>query len=374
MYIYEYENWPHFTYDFQKISVLLENCHIAQGKLLSKMEALGLSQKEDKILESISSDVIKSSEIEGFLLNKEQVRSSIARRLGLQKQFSANTDRNVDAVVEMMLDATQNYEKALTKERLFAWHACLFPTGYSGMNKIEVAQYRSGAMQVVSGAIGMEKVHYEAPSAEKIADEMNVFLSWLNDESKTGDSLVNAAIAHLWFITLHPFEDGNGRIARTISDMMLCRSDRTNLRFYSMSNQISLDKKNYYDVLELTQHSSTDITAWLLWFLGCLQKALDESYKETERVLKKYSFRQSLCGIQLNSRQSLMLEKLTDGYWFGVLNSSKWAKITKCSSDTALRDITDLIEKGILEKETTAGGRSTNYRIRERKYESNADI
>ena len=242
------------------------------------------------------------------------------------------------------------------------------------MNKIEVAQYRSGAIQVVSGAIGMEKVHYEAPSAEKIADEMNGFLFWLNDESKTGDSLLNAAIAHLWFITLHPFEDGNGRIARTISDMMLCRSDRTNLRFYSMSNQISLDKKNYYDVLELTQHSSTDITAWLLWFLECLQKALDESYKETERVLKKYSFRQSLCGIQLNSRQSLMLEKLTDGYWFGVLNSSKWAKITKCSSDTALRDITDLIEKGILEKETTAGGRSTNYRIREGKYESNADI
>ncbi|MBR1614267.1 MAG: Fic family protein [Treponema sp.] len=364
MYIYEYESWPHFTYDSRAVSVLLEKCHIAQGKLLSKMDLLGLSQKEDKILESISSDIIKSSEIEGFLLNKNQVRSSIARRLGLQKQILVNSDRNVDAVVEMMLDATQNYEKELSKERLFAWHACLFPTGYSGMNKIEVAQYRSGEMQVVSGGIGMEKVHYEAPAAEKIPEEMQAFLDWLNNETKSGDSLVNAAIAHLWFVTLHPFEDGNGRIARTISDMMLCRSDRTNLRFYSMSNQISLDKKNYYDVLECTQHGSPDITEWLVWFLTCLQKALDESYRETENVLKKYSFRQSLSGIQLNSRQSLMLEKLTDGNWFGVLNSSKWAKIAKCSSDTALRDINDLIEKGILEKEATAGGRSTNYKLR----------
>jgi len=365
MYIYEYENWQHFTYDSQKISGLLECCHISQGKLLSKMEALGLSQKEDKILESISADVIKSSEIEGFLLNKEQVRSSIARRLGLQKQIAVNTDRNVDAVVEMMLDATQNYKNPLTKERLFSWHACLFPTGYSGMNKIEVAQYRSGAMQVVSGAIGMEKVHYEAPTAEKIPEEMHFFLNWLNEKSKSGDSLVNVAIAHLWFVTLHPFEDGNGRIARTISDMMLCRSDRTNLRFYSMSNQISLDKKNYYDVLERTQHGSPDITEWLIWFLECLQKALDESCIETENVLKKYSFRNRLCGVQLNPRQTLMLEKLTDGNWFGVLNSSKWAKIAKCSSDTALRDIADLIEKGVLEKEPTAGGRSTNYRLRE---------
>ena len=226
MYIYEYENWTHFTYDSKEISALLENCHIAQGRLLSKMEALGLSQKEDKILESISADVIKSSEIEGFLLNKEQVRSSIARRLGLQKQIAVNTDRNVDAVVEMMLDATQNYEKPLTKERLFAWHACLFPTGYSGMNKIEVAQYRSGAMQVVSGAIGMEKVHYEAPAAEKIPEEMEVFLDWLNNESKSGDSLVNAAIAHLWFVTLHPFEDGNGRVARLLMNFVFiaCRT------------------------------------------------------------------------------------------------------------------------------------------------------
>ena len=364
MYIYEDENWPHFFYDSQKITRLLEDCHVAQGRLLAKMELLGLSQKEDRILTTIASDVIKSSEIEGFLLNKEQVRSSIARRLGIQNQKTVNADRNVDAVVEMMLDATQHYEDALTEERLFSWHACLFPTGYSGMNKIEVARYRSGAMQVVSGALGHETVHYEAPAAEKLGLEMNAFLDWLNSE-KSGDSLVNAAIAHLWFVTIHPFEDGNGRIARTIGDMMLCRSDRTNLRFYSMSNQISLDKKNYYDVLERTQHGTANITEWLAWFLGCLQKALDQSYAETEAVLKKYSFRERTATLPLNSRQILMLEKLSDGSWFGVLNSSKWAKIAKCSTDTALRDITDLIEKGILEREPTAGGRSTNYRLRE---------
>ncbi|MBQ9238957.1 MAG: Fic family protein [Treponema sp.] len=365
MYIYEYNDWTHFVYDSQKITALLEYCHVAQGRLLAKMELLGLSQKEDRILETISSDVIKSSEIEGFLLNKEQVRSSIARRLGLNLQKSVSADRNVDAVVEMMLDATQHYDEPLTRERLFGWHACLFPTGYSGMNKIEVAEWRSGAMQVVSGALGHETVHYEAPPARRVPHEMQVFLDWLNSPEKPHDSLVNAAIAHLWFVTVHPFEDGNGRIARTIGDMMLCRSDRTNLRFYSMSNQISLDKKNYYDVLERTQHGSPDITEWLVWFLGCLQKALDESYKETETVLKKYSFRQHIASIPMNERQSLMLEKLTAGNWFGVLNSSKWAKIAKCSTDTALRDITDLIEKGVLEREPTAGGRSTNYWVRE---------
>lgn len=366
MFIYEYHDWPHFIYDSHKISELLENCHVTQGRLLSKMELLGLSQREDKILENISSDVIKSSEIEGFLLNKEQVRSSIAHRLGLQKQMTARIDRNVDAVVEMMLDATQNYEKPLTKDRLFSWHACLFPTGYSGMNKIEVAQYRTSGMQVVSGGMGMEKIHYEAPPASKVPEEMETFLAWLNDESKNDDSLINSAVAHLWFVTLHPFEDGNGRIARTISDMMLCRSDHTNLRFYSMSNQISLDKKAYYDILEQTQHGSPDITEWLIWFLTCLKKALDLSLAETENVFKKYSFFQNLGAIQLNSRQRLMLEKLTDGTWFGVLNSSKWAKITKCSNDTALRDITDLIEKGLIEKEATSGGRSTNYLLSER--------
>ena len=365
MYIYEYAEWPHFSYDSKRLTPLLEGCHMAQGRLLAKMELLGLSQKEDKTLLTIANDVIKSSEIEGFLLNSDQVHSSIARRLGIHLRKPVKTDRNVDAVVEMMLDATQKYGKPLTKERLFAWHACLFPTGYSGMSRIEVAQYRSGAMQVVSGRIGKEKVHYEAPPARRVPKEMDTFLGWLNSPKKAEDSLIAAAIAHLWFVTIHPFEDGNGRIARTISDMMLCRSDRTNLRFYSMSSQISLEKKKYYNALERAQHGSPDITNWLVWFLDCLQKALDESIVETENVLKKYSFRQKTTGVPLNERQSLMLERLTGGDWFGVLNSSKWAKIAKCSADTALRDITDLIEKGILERVPTAGGRSTNYRLKE---------
>lgn len=364
MYIYEYDEWPQFSFDMQEMTGLLERCHIAQGRLLSKMELLGLSEKEDKILTTITSDVIKSSEIEGFLLNKEQVRSSIARRLGLKTEKLVNADRNVDAVVEMMLDATQHYDQPLTQERLFGWHACLFPSGYSGMYKIEVAQYRTSPMQVVSGALGQETVHYEAPPAEKVPAEMDAFLAWL--KHPTGDSLVQAAIAHLWFVTIHPFDDGNGRIARTISDMLLCKSDQTALRFYSMSNQILLDRNNYYAVLERTQHGSLDITAWMDWFLNCLLKAITESYEQTTAVLKKYQFLQSVTGLSLNERQTLMLKKLLDAEWFGVLNSSKWAKITKCSTDTALRDITDLVKKGILQKEPTAGGRSTNYVIVEK--------
>ena len=364
MYIYEYDNWTDFSYNPQKIMPLLEECHFLQGRLISKREMLGLSQREEKILSSIENDIIKSSEIEGFILNKSQVRSSIANRLGIKISDSVIIDRNVDAVVEMMLDATQNYEKPLTKERLFSWHACLFPTGYSGMNRIEVAKYRSGGMQVVSGTLGMEKVHYEAPKAEEVPHLMDIFLEWLNSANEE-DSLLKAAVAHFWFVTIHPFEDGNGRIARAISDMLLCRSDCTNLRFYSMSNQISIEKKSYYDVLERAQHGTPEITEWIHWFLSCLKRAIDDSYKETDVVLKKYSLLQNIRGVSLNARQSLMIEKLTSGSWFGVLNSSKWAKIAKCSSDTALRDITDLIEKGILEKVPTSGGRSTNYTLRE---------
>lgn len=363
MYIYQDEHWPHFEYDSQSLSNLLEECHLEQGKLLSRMEMLGLSEKEEKILSTITSDIIKSSEIEGFLLNQDKVRSSIARRLGIQTSGLVNSDRNVDAVVEMMLDATQNYDKPLTEERLFGWHACLFPTGYSGMNKIEVGQYRSAEMQVVSGGLGHEKVHYEAPKPKAVKKEMKLFLRWLNSRKKEGDSIIHAATAHLWFITIHPFEDGNGRIARTIADMMLCRSDRTKFRFYSMSNQILLDKKNYYEILEKTQHSSVDITEWIEWFLKCYKKAVEESYSQTESVLRKYAFLQSISEILLNSRQSFMLNKMLDGSWFGVLNTSKWAKMAKCSNDTALRDITDLVEKGVLEKNPTAGGRSTNYTI-----------
>jgi len=361
MYIYENNDWPNFFYDQEQIFPLLEECHIAQGKLLSKMEMIGLSEKEDKILSTITSDILKSSEIEGFILNKEQVRSSIARRLGIQTVGIVTSDRNIDAIVEMMIDATQNYEKELTEERLFGWHACLFPTGYSGMFKIDVAKYRTNPMQVVSGGLGNEKIHYEALSFEKVPSEMKKFLSWFNNS--IGDSLIKSAIAHLWFVTIHPFDDGNGRITRTISDMLLCRSDKTPLRFYSMSNQIMNDKNNYYEILEKTQKGNLDITKWIEWFLNCVLKAINSSYEQTNSVLKKYTFLQSIENISINARQRLMIEKLLSGSWFGVLNSSKWAKIAKCSTDTALRDINDLIEKGLLTKNQTSGGRSTNYEL-----------
>lgn len=361
MYIHELEKWPEFYFDQASISSLLENCHIEQGKLLSKMELLGLAEREDKVLTTITSDVIKSSEIEGYILNKDQVRSSIARRLGLDRTGLVSSDRNIDAVVEMMIDATQNYDKPLTQERLFGWHACLFPTGYSGMYKIDVGEYRKNPMQVVSGGIGHEKIHYEAPVSHKVPDEMSKFLNWLN--AATGDSLINAAIAHLWFVSIHPFDDGNGRITRTISDMLLCRSDRTPLRFYSLSTEIMKEKNAYYDVLEKTQKGSLDITEWIEWFLNCTLKSIQESFDQTNSVLKKYTFLQSIENVALNERQRLMLNKLLNPEWFGVLNTSKWAKIAKCSSDTALRDISDLIEKGILTKENTSGGRSTNYTL-----------
>ncbi len=361
MYIWEQKDWPHFTFDSDKISVVSEECHILQGKLLSKMECLGFAEKEDKVLSTITADIIKSSEIEGLILNKEQVRSSVARRLGIERAGLVYADRNIDAVVEMMLDATQNYEKPLTEERLFGWHACLFPTGYSGMYKIDVGKYRTNEMQVVSGGIGKEKIHYEAPSAKQVPLEMQKFLEWFN--AWPGDSLVKSSIAHLWFVTIHPFDDGNGRITRAISDMLLCRSDKTNLRFYSMSSQIEKQKKSYYEILENTQKGNLDITEWILWFLNCLLNAIKESYAEAESVLKKYSFLHQIEDISLNERQHRVLNKLLNPEWFGVLNTSKWAKLAKCSTDTALRDITDLIEKGILEKES-AGGRSTNYKLK----------
>ncbi len=362
MYIWECSEWPDFFYNEKEIASVLEECHIEQGKLLSKMEILGISEKEEKILSTITSDIIKSSEIEGYILNKEQVRSSIARRLGIQTSKLVNSDRNIDAVVEMMLDATQNYEQPLTEERLFSWHACLFPTGYSGMYKIDVGKYRENPMQVVSGGIGLEKVHYEALKPEQVSSEMQKFLEWIN--SDFCDGFVKSAIAHLWFVTIHPFDDGNGRIARTISDMLLCRSDKSSLRFYSMSTQIMNEKNDYYSILERTQKGTLDITEWIKWFLNCILKAINLSFEQTCSILKKYGYLKSIENILLNERQRLMIQKILDVSWYGVLNTSKWAKIAKCSTDTALRDISDLIKKGILEKEATSGGRSTNYKIR----------
>lgn len=360
MYVYQNKNWTDFKWNNDKLLSLLANVRHLQGRLLGQMENLGFKLQEEAVLSTLTLDVLKSTEIEGEILNKDQVRSSIARRLGLDVSGLVDSPRNVDGVVEMMLDATQNYTLAITNERLFGWHAALFPTGYSGMYKIEVAKYRSGDMQVVSGAMGKEKVHYEAPKANVVEAEMKHFLKWFNNSSEI-DPVLKAAVAHFWFITIHPFDDGNGRIARAITDMQLSRSDKSSQRFYSMSNQILTERKRYYEILEKTQHSNGDITEWLEWFLSCLERALINSSKVLEDVLVKARFWEQHSQTPLNDRQRLMLNKLFDGFE-GKLTSSKWAKMAKCSQDTAIRDIQDLIGKGILQKEAQ-GGRSTNYEL-----------
>lgn len=329
-----------------------------QGKILGQMSGLGFSIKEEAVLSTLTLDVLKSSEIEGEMLNYEQVRSSIARRLGMDYAGMVHADRNVEGVVEMMLDATQQYNKPLDHERIFGWHAALFPTGWSGMHRIDAGCYRRGEMQVVSGPMGREKVHFQAPHFQTVEKEMDVFLDWVNEKPHV-DEVLKAAIAHFWFIIIHPFDDGNGRIARAISDMLLARSENSSQRFYSLSNQILSEKKTYYAILQKVQHSSGDITEWLDWFLKCLYRALISTEETLQRVLIKANFWDEHKETELNSRQRLMLNKLLDGF-SGKLKSSKWAKIAKCSADTALRDIKDLIEKGILEQEN-AGGRSTNY-------------
>ncbi len=361
-YIYEYDKWPEFTWNDKQISVVLGKVRHLQGKIYGQMGALGFSIKEETILSTLTLDVLKSSEIEGEILNYEQVRSSIARRLGLEYAGIIHVDRNVEGVVEMMLDATQNYDKLLNQERIFGWHAALFPTGWSGMHRIDAGCYRDGEMQVVSGSMGKEKIHFQAPSPSVVKKEMDAFLDWFNKETDI-DGVLKAAIAHFWFIIIHPFDDGNGRIARAISDMLLARSEESTQRFYSLSNQVLTEKKKYYEILQQIQHSSGDITDWLDWFLNCLYRALEITEDTLKRVLKKADFWDRNKETILNSRQRLMLNKLFDGF-YGKLKSSKWAKITKCSTDTALRDIKDLIEKGILKQEKS-GGRSTNYELTE---------
>lgn len=361
-YIYEYDNWPEFTWNDKKIVVTLGKVRHLQGKIFGQMSALGFSIKEETILSTLTLDVLKSSEIEGEFLNQEQVRSSIAKRLGFEYAGIVHVDRNVEGVVEMMLDATQRYDKTLDHERIFGWHASLFPTGWSGMHRIDTGCYRDGEMQVVSGPMGKEKVHFQAPSANVVEKEMNVFLNWFNAESNI-DEVLKAAIAHFWFIIIHPFDDGNGRIARAITDMLLARSEESSQRFYSLSNQILNEKKKYYEILQKVQHSSGDITDWLEWFLNCMYRALENTEETLKRVLIKSDFWHKHKETILNSRQRLILNKLFDGLE-GKLKSSKWAKITKCSADTALRDIKDLIEKGILKQEES-GGRSTNYELTE---------
>ncbi|HNZ42919.1 MAG TPA: Fic family protein [Bacteroidales bacterium] len=357
-YIYQYPDWPDFYWDEKEIQVILGTVRHLQGRLWGQINALGFSIKEENTLTTLTLDVLKSSEIEGEILNYDQVRSSIARKLGLKCAGMVNTSRYVDGVVEMMLDATQHYRKPLDEERLFGWHAALFPTGRSGMYKIDTACYRKGEMQVVSGAMGKEKIHFQAPPPARVPGEMKAFLKWLNKDTKL-DMVLKSAIAHFWFIIIHPFDDGNGRIARAISDLLLTRSDESPQRFYSLSNQILKERKLYYKVLQKVQFSDGDITEWLVWFLHCLYRALQSTEESIQGVIRKAEFWDKHKETLLNSRQRLMLNKLFDGF-DGKLKTSKWAKMAKCSPDTALRDIKDLMDKGILKQEKS-GGRSTNY-------------
>ncbi len=364
VYIYQLAGWPSFKWDSGRLNKLLTDVHHQQGKLLGNMERMGFGLQAEANLQMLTSDVLKSSEIEGELLDAEQVRSSIARRLGMDIAGLVPSDRHVEGIVEMMLDATQHFEEPLTEQRLFNWHAALFPTGRSGMHKIVIGAWRNNPphdpMQVVSGAAGKEKIHYEAPAAELLPGEVNNFLHWFNTVHDT-DVMLKAAIAHLWFVTIHPFDDGNGRIARAMTDMLLARADRTAQRFYSMSTQIRKERNGYYSILEKIQQGSLNITDWLEWFLECIRRALQASEEKLSTVFKKASFWKDHATTIFNNRQVLLLNKLLDGF-DGKLTTSKWAKIAKCSTDTALRDIQDLMEKKVLIKED-AGGRSTSYLV-----------
>jgi Fic family protein len=361
MYIYERPDWPQFTWDMGRVAAPLAAVRYSQGVLTGHMEALGFSLQQEAVLQTLTQDVLKSSEIEGERLDVAQVRSSIARRLGIDIGALKPTDRNVEGVVEMMLDATRHYDQPLTEDRLFGWHAALFPTGRSGMSKIQVGRWRddsNGPMQVVSGPIGRERVHFEAPAAPRLNHEMSAFISWFNTETPM-DPVLKSALAHLWFVTIHPFDDGNGRIARAIADMELARSEHSPQRFYSMSAQIRQERSDYYDILEATQKDSLDVTPWLEWFLGCLGRAIGGAQTMLAAVMDKAKFWDTLSGIVLNDRQRLVLNRLVDGFE-GNLTNAKYAKLAKCSPDTALRDIRQLVDKGILTR-SEKGGRSTNY-------------
>jgi Fic family protein len=362
-YIYDLPAWPGFTWDDASVAPRLAAVSRRQGRLIGRMENLGFELKSEAILTTLTEDVLTSSEIEGERLDKDQVRSSIARRLGMDVGALPKADRNVEGVVEMMLDATQKFAEPLTQDRLFAWHAALFPTGRSGMRTIIVGAFRDdgdGPMQVVSGPIGRERVHYEAPKADRLEQEVSAFLDWFEDTTPA-DLVLKSALAHLWFVTIHPFDDGNGRIARAIADMMLARSEGSSQRFYSMSAQIRNERDAYYDILEATQKGELDITRWLAWFLDCLERALEGAEDMLGDVLAKARFWERIKSAAINERQRAVLNRLLDGF-DGKLNTSKWAKLTKVSTDTALRDITDLVDKGILRKDV-GGGRSTSYSL-----------
>jgi Fic family protein len=363
VYIHEQAGWPGFQWGHSRIAARLVDVRHRQGRLIGRMEGLGFQLRAEAVLNTLTEDVLKSSEIEGEKLDPHQVRSSIARRLGIDIGGRTHADRNVEGVVEMMLDATQGYDKPLTARRLFDWHAALFPTGRSGMTRINVGAWRddkTGPMQVISGPIGKERVHYEAPTAARLRDEMKKFLDWFEKDNST-DLVVKAAVAHLWFVTIHPFDDGNGRIARAIADMVLARSECSSQRFYSMSAQIRQERRTYYEILEATQKGDLDITPWLEWFLDCLGRAFERAETILSAVLNKARFWERFATTVFNERQRNIVNRLLNGFE-GKLTSSKWAKLAKCSHDTALRDIEDLMRKGALTKDA-ARGRSTSYSL-----------
>ena len=363
IYIHEQADWPHFHWRQESIVTTLAATRHQQGRLLGRMSSLGFDVRREAVLSALTEDVVTSSEIEGELLDAGQVRSSVARRLGMGIAGLSISDRNVDGIVDLMLDATEGYSQPLTQERLFGWHAALFPTGWSGLRRITVGDWRddsSGPMQVVSGPIGRERVHFEAPAATRLDEEMQAFLEWFNAPADT-DEVLKAGLAHLWFVTVHPFDDGNGRIARAIADMALARSEGSPQRFYSMSSQIRRERSAYYSILERTQKGSTDITEWMSWFVACLDRAIESAQTILTAVLAKARIWEGIANLPINERQRVVINHLLDGFE-GKLTTTRWARITKCSQDTALRDIASLVERGILVR-SLEGGRSTSYTL-----------
>lgn len=361
MYLHQIKDWPNFTWENDTLLPYVSKVRDLQGRLIGRMEGMGFELRGEAVLETLTDDIVKSSEIEGELLNPEEVRSSVARRLGMEISGLPIASRDVEGVVDMMLDATQKFTEPITKDRMCGWHASLFPTGRSGMYKITVGEWRGdedGPMQIVSGAIGNEKVHYTAPEAPRLEEEMKRFIEWFNTDESI-EPVIKSAIAHLWFVSIHPFDDGNGRIARAIADTQLARADRTNQRFYSMSAQILKSKKGYYNILESTQKGSMDVSQWLVWYFERLTEALEATNETLSKILIKAKFWELHKTTQFNERQVKMINKLQSDF-MGKLHSSKWAKMTKVHRDTARRDIQDLIEKGVL-LDSGEGGRSTNY-------------
>jgi Fic family protein len=364
MYIYDLPDWPRFVWNPALLSEPLAAVRHRQGRLIGHLEALGFPLRQEAVLQTLTADVLKSSEIEGEHLDTAQVRSSLARRLGIDIGALKPADRQVEGIVELMLDATRHYDRPLSAERLFGWHASLFPSGRSGMSRILVGGWRddsTGPMTVVSGPIGRERIHFQAPEAARLPSEMATFLDWFNSDDAGIDPVMKAALAHLWFVTVHPFHDGNGRIARAIADMALARSELSSQRFYSMSAQIRQERAAYYQALERAQQGTMDVTAWLEWFLGCLDRAIEGAQITLSRVFTKARFWESLRDFTLNHRQRHALNRLLDGL-DGKLTTSKYAKLAKCSQDTALRDILPLVERGILIR-SPAGGRSVSYAL-----------